>query len=62
MTLGRAAVGVLIFIVVFIAQLGTIFHSCNEGDPTAACIAVVMTITLYITCSGLYLLESFGYV
>lgn len=62
MMLGRAAVGVLIFIIVFIAQLGTIFYSCNEGDPSAVCIAVVMMITLYITWSGLYLLESFGYV
>ena len=62
MLMGRVAVGILIFIIVFLAQLGTIIHSCNEGDPTAVCIAVVMTITLYITGSGLYLLESFGYI
>lgn len=62
MMLGRAAVAILIFIVVFLAQLGSIFHSCKEGDPTAICIFVVMSITLYITCSGMYLLELFGYV
>jgi hypothetical protein len=62
MMLGRAAVAILIFIVVFLAQLGSIFHSCKEGDPTGVCIAVVIAITLYITWSGLCLLESFGYV